>query len=543
MSLHKIVLSPPQTASYLLNDNCQKHPEIPLFNNNFLKATLLASTVLFTPLTTASADSATADVFAKHAYGAGLDKGIELLERARAADSKNGEAIFGLGALQFFHAIEGLQQDLYRYGAGNQGGTNSMRNFLPVLRVPVLPNPNAEVATYEKVREIFERFVSRLEKADKTLSSMGDTPVKLPFNLLKVRYDSNGDGKVANNESLMMILAALNGGASNFPVEEEKALLVFDTADAHWLRGYTNVLLSIGNFFLSFDFEKSYDASFHTIFGAEATKFGRMFDRVKGGTEEIAAIQQEIKQLEEKLESVFPQSDRDRLNDLRRTRQKIDRDKKLSSTEKEIKKGAHKKEFMKFREAQRKSRELNRKKRQLVNRYRALDPMAAPRSGWMNEFYDPVSFLHSVSWDVTDPARLKQVRQNMLTVMRLNRTTWRLIQAETDNDHEWLPNPKQTSPFPGLKVTQEMIDGWLKTVDAAEAILEGKLLAPHMRFGRGVNMKRFFEEAKTFDLLLFLTGPNSISYVEKGPIWDQSLMQSMSQPFGRNFGAYALWFN
>jgi hypothetical protein len=158
-------------------------------------------------------------------------------------------------------------------------------------------------------------------------------------------------------------------------------------------------------------------------------------------------------------------------------------------------------------------------------------------------FLDPVAFLHSISWPVVEGDRLKAVRQNLLTVMQLNRQTWTLIRAETDNDREWIPNPVQTGPFAGLEVTDQVIDDWLKTVDAATAVLEGKLLVPSLRFDGGINLKRFFEEAESFDLVLFLTGQNAAGFVEKGPVWDQSFMRALNGPLNRNFGAYMLWFN
>ena len=41
-------------------------------------------------------------------------------------------------------------------------------------------------------------------------------------------------------------------------------------------------------------------------------------------------------------------------------------------------------------------------------------------------------------------ARLHSFRLHMLKVCELNRETWKYVRAETDDDHEWLPNPKQT---------------------------------------------------------------------------------------------------
>ena len=44
--------------------------------------------------------------------------------------------------------------------------------------------------------------------------------------------------------------------------------------------------------------------------------------------------------------------------------------------------------------------------------------------------------------------------------------------AETDDDHEWLPNPKQKGAL-GLPVRDEMIDAWLAMMAELEVLLNG----------------------------------------------------------------------
>jgi hypothetical protein len=101
-----------------------------------------------------------------------------------------------------------------------------------------------------------------------------------------------------------------------------------------------------------------------------------------------------------------------------------------------------------------------------------------------------------------------------MEMIRTSRQSWMLVLAKTDNDHEWrLPNPRQTSML-GIPVTREMIDGWQGVLTEMEGILEGRKLVPFWRDytrvigparpipmeGRGVNLKRFFDEAREFDL-------------------------------------------
>ena len=68
-------------------------------------------------------------------------------------------------------------------------------------------------------------------------------------------------------------------------------------------------------------------------------------------------------------------------------------------------------------------------------------------------------------------------------MIALSREAWKSYLAETDDDHEWIPNPKQNTVMPGGKVTGEMVKGWLEFLDEAEAILAGKKLVPFWRAG------------------------------------------------------------
>jgi hypothetical protein len=78
-----------------------------------------------------------------------------------------------------------------------------------------------------------------------------------------------------------------------------------------------------------------------------------------------------------------------------------------------------------------------------------------------------------------------------------------VLTAETDDDHGWIPNPKQKGVL-GVPVTEERVKGWLAFVDESEALLAGKRLAPFGRGDerRGVNLRRVFTEPRAFDLVL-----------------------------------------
>jgi len=83
----------------------------------------------------------------------------------------------------------------------------------------------------------------------------------------------------------------------------------------------------------------------------------------------------------------------------------------------------------------------------------------------------------SPGFKIKEPARLGHFRRHILMVCELNRETWAFIRAETDNDHEWLPNPRQTGVL-RMPVTDEMIDAWLAMVTEVESLFMGKKCFP-----------------------------------------------------------------
>ena len=162
-------------------------------------------------------------------------------------------------------------------------------------------------------------------------------------------------------------------------------------------------------------------------------------------------------------------------------------------------------------------------------------------------FADFISLVHLVNWPVVEPERRQAARRHLLEMIRLSREDWKAILAETDNDREWLPGPQQkgANPLTGLEVGQEQVTAWLATLTMADDLLEGRVLLPHFRItGKGINMKRFFEEPKPFDLVLSITGPGIAPYLESGKILTSDDFDQIQREFsGAGFLTFALWFN
>lgn len=160
---------------------------------------------------------------------------------------------------------------------------------------------------------------------------------------------------------------------------------------------------------------------------------------------------------------------------------------------------------------------------------------------------DMVSFFHLINWQVIEPERRQTARLKLLEVIRLSRETWKAVLAETDNDREWLPGPQQKGvhPLTGLEVGEAQLAAWQRALQMAEDLLEGRVLLPHFRIAEsGINMRAFFEAPQPFDLVLAITGPGVVPYLEKGTLLTAAEFDSLRQQFGTpGLLPFALWFN
>jgi hypothetical protein len=126
----------------------------------------------------------------------------------------------------------------------------------------------------------------------------------------------------------------------------------------------------------------------------------------------------------------------------------------------------------------------------------------------------------------------------------MSRESWRFILAETDDEAEWIPSPRQkNSVVGGVPVTQATVDGWMLFLDEFDAILQGKKLIPHWRLAKGINFRRVFLEPQAFDPVLWAQGSAALPYLEDGPLTSAETWQRIMAMFEGNFLGIAFWFN
>lgn len=158
-------------------------------------------------------------------------------------------------------------------------------------------------------------------------------------------------------------------------------------------------------------------------------------------------------------------------------------------------------------------------------------------------FADLIAGVHTADFPVIDKDRLAGVLERLKQVTALSRRNWEMILAETDDDRELVPSPKQTSMIPDMAVTQDVVDAWMATLDTVDLVLDGELLVPHWRFRQGVDLKAYFTTATETDVIMLMTGSAALPYLRDGPVADAESFAEANEALGADWLNYAFWFN
>lgn len=157
---------------------------------------------------------------------------------------------------------------------------------------------------------------------------------------------------------------------------------------------------------------------------------------------------------------------------------------------------------------------------------------------------DAIAAIHTLSWPVTDSARLAGVGARLHGIIDLSRRNWAAIIAETDDHLEFMPAPGQTPVHPDMAIDKAMVEAWLETLDVLEQIVAGELLLPHWRFGGvGFDLSAYLSGAERTDFVLLFSGYDALPFLREGPIADAESFAAANMVFGDDIWGYALWFN
>jgi len=159
---------------------------------------------------------------------------------------------------------------------------------------------------------------------------------------------------------------------------------------------------------------------------------------------------------------------------------------------------------------------------------------------------DLIAVVHLLNFDVAEPARAETARQHLLQTLALGHEMWSHYDAETDDDMEWIPNPRQTSTaLPNVSFDEDQRAVWLRALTEGTDLLEGRRVARFWRGNneRGVNIKRVFTEPRHFDLILWIQGSAATPYLEEGDFTSDQLWHDLQTAFDQGAFRYMFWLN
>jgi hypothetical protein len=429
---------------------------------------------------------------------------VALAEARAASEPGDARARFALGLARFLAAVEGLGQGLHRYGLastyGNPAG-QALGGGVPFLRMPIPDNPAPEPVTYDGLRAVLEEFVADLAEAERTLAGVPAEQFQLELRVPLVRLDFDGDGEGAPEDSAGALFLAVTGVDlvsaewADWATEVADGSVPpfgLDDSDVPWLQAYCHLLSALGQFVLAHDWETAFDLTLHDAFPA--------------GSMPSSGIVAEERRI---LEALGPEvADYDWEQD-----------------------GASVQGYGEW---------LESPEGQAFTAWSA----ASSAIEW-GGIADLVAFAHLMRWPVVEPDRMGAAREHLLTMVALSRENWRRILAETDDNREWVPGPHQTVLFETVRITDETVAGWQMFLDEFEALLEGRRLIPHWRVahGRGINLRRMFEEPGTFDPWLIAQGSAILPYLEDGETVSPETAFTILMLTEGGLLRYFVWFN
>lgn len=473
----------------------------------------------------------------------GLSARIEFLQRDPAQHSLE------LGFLTGLRGLENVLQARHRYGLGDE---------FSVLGILPTPPTGAGIKLRDAPKTVWRDLYRQL---DTDMDAVRDAlavapPVPFRLTLQDIWLDVDGDGARQDTESATQLLGATlfsrrqlreigeSGGGGPITIR-------FDESDADWLLAYTHILSSLASFALAFDpTDVLADLKRQSEVMANRPAIANIYDQDQLKSE-IAALIERRDQLQVQI---------DRAKDIENDKRKASNEARQALSDNsdpalaDALKAAVAKARKESSEATNKRWELSRAQRNLRNEISAAEsklsnPEQPNTTGRINTFRflttaDAIYVSLAALRQAPDTRHIENLRGHLRLVIQHNRAFWNKVNAETDNDSEWIPNPNQTSGL-GLEFPDETGPAWLAVLEDAEHVIEGRLLVPHplMPPGTGIDVSKYFDDPSNLDLLEWVHGIAAYRYAAKGPMITQQRWLAFSRIVDGRGGMFAIVLN
>ena len=184
------------------------------------------------------------------------------LARLKAQPEPALEDIFAIGGLHFLSGIERALQLQWRSGMDAATGNAGETLDLPLLRLPLPPNPAPEPFRGALVSQLFADLDADMQAARTALAILPEgEDFGLEISLADLWFDVNANGtREAEETALNLVGRQVMGWQWQDPDPAAPPLVVrFDAADAAWLAAYTHLMSGIANAILAYDPAASID--------------------------------------------------------------------------------------------------------------------------------------------------------------------------------------------------------------------------------------------------------------------------------------------
>ncbi|MFD1881981.1 hypothetical protein [Paracoccus pacificus] len=342
---------------------------------------------------------------------------------------------FALAGVQFLSGVESALQLRWQMDLSTQVSD------LPLLRLPLPPNPDPKPFRPESVKELFVAVDNSMIEARKALVPLGKDDFGLTIALDDLWFDIDSNGVRDDSESLMPILTSLMGGIGVDDQAQALPVVRFDRADADWLLAYTHMLSGVSSVVQAYD-----------------------------PTEAIARVTE------------------------------------------------------------------------------ARKKFGYMTAGEMYGMYVPLDFVDAAAVIVRslrgqpNVEKATRAKSEFLAMFAANKSFWKRVETETDNQAEWIPNARQQSAM-GIELPPETGEMWQAVLTEGEDILNGRTLLPFWRGNFGINVGRMFTDPRPIDLIDWFQGAGALPYLESGKIASFEAARRFGDLFYGNGMLVSLWLN
>ena len=363
--------------------------------------------------------------------------------RLSAVEGKTADQQFTLGAVGFLRSIEHSLQFRWQHNM-------AIKDFdLPVLRLPVPPNLDAQPFSPELITVLFENLREDLAVSQAALDAVdGDVSVKV--DLTTLWFDINMNSARDEGEGLMEF--GINTMMSRRQAREmlaeasPAATVVFDTADVAWLNAYTHLLSGLSELVIAFD-----------------------------PTEAITKVLSSHQAMMDLMGSTAPN-----------------------------------------------------------NQYSFM------AGNWVDQF----AMVYGALNQQPTPENTRAAHAHFLAMIEHNKVFWAAVEAETDNNLEWIPNANQAAGL-GFTLPEGAAETWQGILNDAEKMLKGELLVSYWRISPagGVNVQKLFENPPVVDIVDWVHGAGLLPYLERGPTVSARNSRQFQRMLSGDAVLFALLFN